>query len=682
MKNYIQKYIYKGVFAFLGSSILLTGCAESFLEPDPQTMFEPEIVFSTENGIKSVLAICDRQLKRNYVSEDSREMMALPTEYTFSDLMVPAATDKNGMLDNIDNLLRPNSDQSTEQNLGRTNSIYFFWRQNYEGVRNANTILSFIDGVPMDETKKNEYKGRAYFHRAFRYYCLVFQFGHVPLLTKLPEVPKQNYRSTHRDAILKKMVADMEFAVEWVPDQKDMDYVGMVNKGACRMLLSKLYMSIGAFDKAKDQLDILINQSGYDLMRDEFGTFFEGGEPEAWPITRNVIWDLHRPENKLIPANKEVIMGMPNRGAAKESFIPMLTMRIMYPFFFDGSIKMPDGKQALFNYTRKDGKYVKELDYMRGLGRGIATFRTSTFYQDDLWRVNGKMDEGDLRHSAETGNWMHMENLKCNNPDSKFYGKNLMLYADQDYVDEVSGQVITPQGTLMCSDTIRRWYDVPHYIFCLNDVINQAKLTNNGLEGATDGSNADWYLYRLAEAYLLRAEAKFYLDPTDPTIKDDINVIRQRAHCKEMYEGDVTIGDIMDERARELFYEEWRNVELTRVSLCLAISGRPDEFGNTYDVATFDKQSGTDSEGGSYWYQRCIKKGMYNKGVTIHVNATKTDINYIMGKHNIYWPIPEKAIVSNGKAPLYQNFGYDGYDPNVKLWETWEEAVADEDQIG
>ena len=285
-----------------------------------------------------------------------------------------------------------------------------------------------------------------------------------------------------------------------------------------------------------------------------------------------------------------------------------------------------------------------------------------------------------MRHSAETGNWMHMENLKCNNPDSEFFGQNIKLYAEEDYTNE-KGELVTRKGDLMCSDTIRRWYDVPHYIFCLNDVINQAKLTNNGLEGATDGSIADWYLYRLAEAYLLRAEVKFYINPDDPTIKDDINIIRKRAHCTEFYKGKVTIGDIMDERARELFFEEWRNVELTRVSLCLAISGRADEFGNTYKVETFDKQSGTDPEGGSYWYQRCIKKGMYNKGVTINVNATKTDINYIMGKHNIYWPIPEKAIVSNGKAPLYQNYGYDGYDPNVQLWETWQEAVADEDKF-
>lgn len=668
MKNIIQKYMGKGFTLLAGASLILSGCSQSFLDPDPQTMFQPEVVFTTEDGIKSVLAICDRQIKRNYVSEDSREMIALATEYTFSDLMVPSATDKNSLLDNVDNLLRPNSDQSDEKNLNRTNSIWFFWKQTYEGIRNANTIISFIDDVPLDEKVKNAYIGRAYFHRAFRYYALVFQFGNVPFLTKLTDSPKQNFRSTSRDAILKKLALDMEFAIEWVPDQKDMDYVGMVNKGACRMLLSKIYLALGEYEKAKAQLDILIGQSGYSLMTNAFGTFNEGNEPKAWPITRNVIWDLHRPENKLIAANKEVIMGIPNRGAGAESFIPMLSMRIFYPFFFDVKVKMPDGKQALRNYTRNDKNYDVNSDYMRGLGRGISTFRPSGFYTHDLWAVNGKMDETDLRHSSSTGNWMHMEDLRCNNPESSYFGQNLTLHHPE-------------TGALLCSDTIRRWYDVPHYIFCLDDPVNQANRSNNGLEGATEGSVADWYLYRLAEAYLLRAEAKFYINPSDATIKDDLNIIRQRAQCSELYTGPCTIGDIMNERARELFFEEWRNVELTRVSLCLARSGRPDEWGNTYDLATFDKQSGTDLQGGSYWYQRCVRYGMYNKGVTIHVDATKTNINYIMGKHNIYWPIPEKAIVSNNKGQLYQNYGYDGYDPSIPVWETWEEAEADQDKV-
>jgi hypothetical protein len=51
-----------------------------------------------------------------------------------------------------------------------------------------------------------------------------------------------------------------------------------------------------------------------------------------------------------------------------------------------------------------------------------------------------------------------------------------------------------------------------------------------------------------------------------------------------------------------------------------------------------------------------------------------------MNKCNLYWPIPNAAITANNKGQLSQNFGYNGYDPNTPRWETWEEAVADEDK--
>ena len=76
----------------------------------------------------------------------------------------------------------------------------------------------------------------------------------------------------------------------------------------------------------------------------------------------------------------------------------------------------------------------------------------------------------------------------------------------------------------------------------------------------------------------------------------------------------VTIGDICDERARELYLEEWRQPELTRISWCLAKSGQPDEWGDTYDLATWDKQSGTDLNGGSYWYKRTTRYSIFNHG--------------------------------------------------------------------
>jgi hypothetical protein len=648
----------------MGSVILLGGCSEDFLKPDPLSFYEPTATFSTESGLKSALAICDRHLKL-YWATDHNEMLTVGTEYIFSELMVASATDKRSMLCDVANMLTPTSETSY-QNLDRTNSIWYLWEETYVGVKYANTIIQFVDAVEsLDETTKNMYKGRAYFHRTFRYMALVFQFGDIPLVTKILEVAKQNYRSTTRDAVLQMLTKDMEFAVQWVPDQKDMSQIGMVNKGACRMLLAKCYLAIGEYAKAKEQTDILIEQSGYSLMLDNFGTFNDGGEPQTWTITRNVIWDMHRAENKLISANKEVIMGLPNRGSDAESFVKMLTMRILYPFLFDGRLKTKDGKQALLNLRRNHADYDPKYDYMRAFGRGIATFRPTYFQTHTLWEVNGKMDKSDLRHNSEVGNWVRMEDYRVNNKASSEFGKPVTLFDDN--------------GNLLCSDTIRRWYDVPHYIFYLDDPVNDANISgSDGNRGATNGGNADWYLYRLAEAYLLRAEAKYYMNPGDPTIKDDLNMLRKRAKCTELYDGAVTIGDIMNERARELYWEEWRNVELTRVSLCLARSGKPDEWGNTYNLENFDKQSGTDSDGGSYWYQRIIHYSMYNKGA-VQIDATgNSNPNYTMDKKNLYWPVPNAAITANNKGKLSQNYGYDGYDPATPKWDKWEDAVEDE----
>src|SRR3546814_15849469 len=82
------------------------------------------------------------------------------------------------------------------------NSIAFFWDQTYAGIRHANAITSFIDNVPdLDEATKQEYLGRAYFHRSFRYLALCFQYGDVPLVTKILNV--QIGRASCRERVCK-----------------------------------------------------------------------------------------------------------------------------------------------------------------------------------------------------------------------------------------------------------------------------------------------------------------------------------------------------------------------------------------------------------------------------------------------------------------------------------------------
>lgn len=667
----------------------LSGCSEDFLKPDPLSFYEPTATFATEAGLKADMATCDISIRNYWTNVNaSTNSVVIGTEYMFSDLSVYSKTDVNGNTVNFniaDGLSPTGGASGPGANDG--NYINHYWEETYYGIKYANTILSYIDKITsLDEATKNAYKGRAYFHRAYRYLALVFQYGDVPLVTKLLEVPKENYKSTKKAAILDMITKDMEKAVEWVPDQKDMTSVGMVNKGACRMLLTKCYLATGQFQKAKEQADILIDNSGYQLMKEPFGTENPGGESQTWPITRNVIWDLHRCENKLIGENKEVIYGMPNRGA--ESFIAFTTMRIFAPFFNADAahLKSPDANQAMVLYARNNVDYQADLDYGRALGRGIGIYRLTKFAQREMWVVNGVEDNVDLRHNSEVGNWARMESLKYSTAGSEYRGKNLMLHADKDimksgavppYVDK---DYVVRKGDLLCSDTIRSWYDWPHYKLFINDAVNEANLGSNAYMGASTGSVADWYVYRLAEAYLLRAEANFYLGHPELAAKD-VNELRTRAKCSQLYAEDAnfTIGDIMDERGRELYLEEWRHTELSRVSYCLALSGKPDEWGNTYDVDTYDKQSGSEIEGpSSYWYKRTVwDGGLYNRGGIVSNSRT---LMYKIDKCNLYWPIPNTVIVANRTGKLAQNFGYSGYDANTPMWENWEDAVADEDK--
>ncbi len=480
MKRIFQKINSTALVASLAAATMLAGCSRDFLNPGGMSFYEPDATYTTEAGLMASMAICDRHLKLYWVT-DHNEMLTIGTEYMFSDMMVAAANDKPAMMSDIARMLTPTSERSDkdapQHNLDRTNSIWYYWNETYNGIKYANTILKYVDGIgSMDENAKNVYKGRAYFHRAYRYMALVFQFGDVPLVTKVNDVPKQNYRSTERDAILEMLRHDMELAVEWVPDQSDMNMTGLVNKGACRMLLTKIYLALGEYEKAKEQTDILIDGSGYSLMTEPFGTFIPGGEPQAWPITRNVIWDLHRGPNKLIAANRELIMGMPNQGPEAQAFIKNLTMRILYPFVFNGAIQTEDGKQALENIRRNSNRYNAQYDYMRAMGRGIATWRPSPFQQYALWNLNGRKDATDLRHSSETGNWINMTDYRVNNENSSEFGKPLKLYSSD--------------NRLLCNDSIRRWFAVPHYKFYYDDPINDANI--DGSDGNYWGLLGGW----------------------------------------------------------------------------------------------------------------------------------------------------------------------------------------------
>ena len=409
-------------------------------------------------------------------------------------------------------------------------------------------------------------------------------------------------------AILERMKKDLEYAEEWVPDNVNK---GEVSKGAVRHLLTKVNLALGKFDDAIASATRVITSGPYALMRAPFGA-----------TKKNVIWDLHRPENKALAENKEALFMVIDRFGDGQFDGGIRIMRQAVPYW-GTNITTPTGKKGTNDGVSTNIEVVQSAMYGRGIGRA----RPTPYSQKEIWT-----DNTDLRHAD--GNWVDMEDLIYNDPGLKtsndpWYKKNLMLHHPT-------------TGAILCVDTIRSWFGWPQYKIFIPDTENSPM----------QGGHTDWYIFRLAETYLLRAEAYFWKGDL-ANAAADINQVRTRANATPITAAQVDMGMILDERARELFYEEPRKTELTRISYIFAMTGKVAENGKTYSLNNFSDAN--------YFYDRIIAKNVfYRTGIrTIHNDQ------YTISPYHVLWPVPSNAIQANSSGIINQNKGYIGYEGNV-----------------
>lgn len=609
MKNYsINKY-YSGVL--LAILLMAGSCTKDYLKPKPLSFYTPESTYNTAEGLRGALIACERNLRYNWSGDGAPEI----TQLIFSDIAVDGTDDKSGPAQNMDLQITPDAINSDNDDPDH-NRIYYFWHQGYFDIKYANTVVTYIDQPNWDTTdaaamaERNDILGQAYFHRAFRYYELTNEFGDVPWIGKLYNEPKLDFQTVKREVILKKIKSDMEFAVQWVTDDKAK---GEVTKGACQHLLAKIDLALGDFDGAIKQTSDLINGGAYHLMTERFGAV--ANDP-----SHNVVWDLHHNSNKDIAANKEALMLVIDKPDMDGNFSKgTQIMRQTMPYIGGAKINTPLGNKGVSDKVDIDFSFTAKY------GRGLGRCRPSWYTEKLIWQNAGN----DLRHAP--GNWIEMEDILYNNPALKgkdpYYGKPLQKYSDA--------------GVLLCADTLREWYGFPYYKLFIPDDINTPPR----------GGNGDWYVYRLAETYLVRAEAYFWKGDLINAAAD-INAVRTRAKATPIAPADVDMAMILDERTRELYYEEERKVELTRIAYLYAKTGKA-YHGKTYTMANFSTNN--------FWYDRVIEQNNYyreNK-VTPHGDM------YKISSYHVLWPVPQSAIDANTGKRLNQNQGYSGFERNI-----------------
>lgn len=623
-----QKKIYAiGIITSL--SLLTTACNDSWLEPKPLSFYTPENTYVDADGMYSAIVACERNMRHEYAAEYA----PILTEIFTSDVAVHGKTDESGSLVDFDNYMLPTQVKSNAKN-----KLGWYWDEGFKGIKYANIVLSRIDnGKYKDEAERNAVLGAAYFQRAYRYYKLTHQFGDVPFLDAEITSPKLDFYSHDRWSILEQLQEDLEFAYQWVNDEVDR---GKTSKSACGVLLMKVCMCLGDFDRAIEVGKEIVAK--HPLMTERFTT------NKTKPST-NLMHDLHSVEAKMDMSNTEGLMYVVSYPETEGSE-KMFTMRNALPYWAKGAaIKTPDGKTGTAITPHKDDKY-SEIDNDYNVGRGIGVLRPTNYYQYEIWT---EKEKNDLRGPFNHESWRRMEDLYYNesslkNKGSEWYGKHL----------------VRPTG-ISVSDSVRCWYMWPHYKLFVPD----PEVTQD-----FKGGKSPWYIYRSAEVYLLMGEC-YYWKNDAANAAAMLNVVRQRAGADPLTASDINIGEILAERARELYYEENRHVELVRISYIFAKTGKPCEVfnGHVYKLDNFSGPGGTGAnvkeKGYNFWYDWVIThNNFFRDNVTIAYGT------YRISVHHVLWPVPNSAITTNTMGVINQNIGYPGAENNITPLKIGEEA--------
>ena len=612
---------------------LLNSCNDSWLDPKPLSFYTPENTYVDAAGLYSALVACERNMRHEFFTDGA----PILTEMYTADIAVHGKTDESGSLVDFDNEMLP---ARTKNDMKGKNGWY--WAEGFKGIKYANIVISRLDAATFkDEAERNAVLGGAYFHRSYRYYKLTHQFGDVPWLSEEITRPKLDFYSYDRWSILEQCKKDMEFAYQWVPEQMDR---GRANKDACGMLLMKICMSLGDFDRAIEVGKEVVAR--HPLMTQRFTT--NQNKPNT-----NLMHDLHSVEAKSDPANTEGILygvSEPNNASGTGSAKTEI-MANCVPMWNNNVVKTPSGKTG-FAVT-PDSKDVTAgivEDVNKTYGRGIARVRPTNYFQYTIWT---EKEKNDLRGRYNHDSWRRMEDLIYNDPALKkandpWYGK----------------KAVKPVN-MSCGDSIRCWFSWPHYKVYIPDPTAGS--------GQWKGGSSPIYLMRSAEVYLMLAECYYWKDNLSEAA-NMLNIVRNRAGANPLTAQNINIGEILNERARELYYEEHRHITLVRIAYTYALTGKPCEIfnGRTYKMENLCGPKGASNlkdAGYNFWFDWISQhNNFYNKGVKNRF------AEYTMSVHHMLWPIPNKDIRANTNGHINQNNGYLGCENNVTPLQVPEEG--------
>ncbi|MDD2438110.1 MAG: RagB/SusD family nutrient uptake outer membrane protein [Massilibacteroides sp.] len=540
----IIKYLTKAIACvFLGIGVI--GCNDNtFLEESSYTL-NTQTFYCTPNDL--TLAI-------NYLHAQ--------IQY----LMMGQAGQHNSMMTGIglDTFTSTDANFITSNYTSLTPSEPGYVRHWYDNLskllNNANMIIDAIDNRDITYTvtgQKEQLRAEAIFFRGFALRCLTGMFGDTPIVLTPTSEAKVDYVRSPRDSVWMQCKKDFEYAAENLPITTEKP--GRIVKAAADHMLAEICISLKDYNGAIAAATKVIDgtDGDYHLMTQRFGTrASETVDRYGHPL--NSYWDLFRIGNQNYQdGNNEAIwvcqydyenqINGTGGGGITWSKMPYNgTER-----YFLSNLRYQT-KAITVNGTKIDFWGTGAYQYLNGAsaiattdsaGNSGTVVRPTNYFLYTIWKNFGD----DVRGSEV------MIQRNAYQSGGKLW-KVAIAEAQKRYKDAVaSGDENASLYKILPADTMGIFPRIWKFSTDKHNEENPVRY------------DVDWYMIRMSETYLLRAEAYLGKGDTENAAKD-INVVRSRANATACLASDVTIDYILDERARELYGEEDRYVTLSRLS--------------------------------------------------------------------------------------------------------------------
>ena len=512
---------------------------DDFLKEENKSGITADPFYTTEAGIESLVNSCYTPARFWYGKEGGYAMSDLGT-----DLILSGAGCTHF----------PIAQYHPADFNGTNANIKVYWERFYAAINYCNTALTYIPKSELSDQMKVIRTGEVSFLRAFYYWHIVETWGGVHFFTNMVTEAQSTASKTPIETFYKQIEDDLNTAIANLPNQASGGRISIPAAEAfkARVLLTRASAAyINNFDKTQDYSNAaalakkVINNYGYTLAND-YASIWDISNSNG-DNNKEVVWYVNYTNDmNLNPDVPEYELTNSFRGKDGGH-----QAHLMFCMKYDDQ----PGFERDIKYGRPFNRYMPSLRYLQLFDETIDQRYNGSFRS--VWNANSDSKVAD----AHTKGYPQMTK-----GDTAIYIIKTVATAAQR--NAASGKYqLFDAGDI---------YDNGHdAIKNTKQYVELIKFVDPTRSSANEvRSSRDAFVIRIAEMYLIVAEAQLQSNPAEAL--DYVNQLRENRAVRgqeaamKITSNQLNLDFILDERARELGGEQLRWFDLKRTGKLMA----------------------------------------------------------------------------------------------------------------